>query len=253
MTGDWRDPAHESWEELAVGHALHALEPEDEEAFVGHLRGCARCERVLADSEVTAADMAYAAPPVVPSEEFRRRISAIAGDAGRPTRLPAARPRRLVRAFTQPWGTPWVGVAAGLVLVVALGVWNLVLHADKAAKQDQVNQAAVVLRCVEDPTCHQVRLADPTTESPIGAVLVRDRQVDVVVDGLEPNDRRSTAYVLWQGTTPNGPLVAVDAFDVTCRDICVVRLDRPLPRAWESTAKFAVSVMGEAPTVTSCC
>jgi hypothetical protein len=34
---------HQRYDELAVGWALHALEPEDEAAFARHLSGCARC------------------------------------------------------------------------------------------------------------------------------------------------------------------------------------------------------------------
>ena len=36
---------HEVFDELAVGWALHALEPEDEAVFAQHLPGCERCAR----------------------------------------------------------------------------------------------------------------------------------------------------------------------------------------------------------------
>ena len=45
--------SHERFEELAVGHALAALEPEDEQTFLLHLRGCAACERAVAANSET--------------------------------------------------------------------------------------------------------------------------------------------------------------------------------------------------------
>jgi len=64
MTGrDTRDP-HELYAELAVGHALSSLEPADEQVFLAHLPGCARCERDLVAHRETAAHLAYAAAAV---------------------------------------------------------------------------------------------------------------------------------------------------------------------------------------------
>ena len=34
---------HERWDELAAGHALHALEPAEAIEFEQHRIGCARC------------------------------------------------------------------------------------------------------------------------------------------------------------------------------------------------------------------
>ncbi|OMQ15866.1 anti-sigma factor, partial [Modestobacter sp. VKM Ac-2676] len=42
---------HRAWDELAVGWALHALEPEDEDRFAAHLPGCAHCARTVADTQ----------------------------------------------------------------------------------------------------------------------------------------------------------------------------------------------------------
>ena len=238
MTGE-RD--HASWEELAVGHALHALEPEDEETFLAHLRGCARCERLLDDARAAAADLAYAAPSLEPPEQLRRRISAIPGAEHRPSAVPrVARRPRVSRLPAVPRGS-WLAVAAGLVLVVALGVWNLVLHTDNAAKSRELDRRLAVLECVEDSACRQVPLADPETGVARGAVLVRGGTVDVVVDGLPPNDRQSTSYVLWQAGKSGDTMHAVGAFDITCRSQCVVPLDDTLPLPWSPDTVFAIS------------
>ena len=59
MTGPTRDEhrdEHEAFDELAVGWALHALEPEDEAAFTAHLAGCRQCAQTVAETaEVMAA------------------------------------------------------------------------------------------------------------------------------------------------------------------------------------------------------
>ena len=64
--------AHDRFDELAVGHALSALEPEDEVVFLAHLPGCASCERALADHRETLGHLAYAAadeePPPEPAD-----------------------------------------------------------------------------------------------------------------------------------------------------------------------------------------
>lgn len=58
---------HDLFTELAVGWALHALEPEDEATLLRHLPDCRRCERdVAAATEVMAAmagDLPQAGPP----------------------------------------------------------------------------------------------------------------------------------------------------------------------------------------------
>ncbi|SHH29746.1 anti-sigma factor domain-containing protein [Geodermatophilus nigrescens] len=65
---------HEAWDELAVGWALHALEPEDEALFTPHLPGCARCARTVAETSEVMAALANDLPPAEPSEGLRDRL-----------------------------------------------------------------------------------------------------------------------------------------------------------------------------------
>ena len=73
MTRD-QDAEHEAFDELAVGWALHALEPEDEDAFAGHLAGCARCTRTVAETHEVMAAMATDLPVAEPSVDLRARL-----------------------------------------------------------------------------------------------------------------------------------------------------------------------------------
>ncbi len=80
---------HERWEELAVGHTLHALEPADDEAFAGHLASCADCRQLVADMQDVAADLAYAAEPTDPSPQTWSAIAAAVASSDRPPLPPA--------------------------------------------------------------------------------------------------------------------------------------------------------------------
>jgi anti-sigma-K factor RskA len=102
---DHRDE-HEPFDELAVGWALHALEPEDEGAFVAHLAGCARCAQTVAETAEVMAALAADLPAAEPSPSLRDRLRA---EVERTEQVPAvpeelrADPRPSV---TGPAGTP---------------------------------------------------------------------------------------------------------------------------------------------------
>ena len=76
MTATPRHGDHEIFDELAVGWALHALEPEDETLFARHLADCPRCARTVAETEEVMAALATDLPPAEPSEDLRARLRA---------------------------------------------------------------------------------------------------------------------------------------------------------------------------------
>ncbi len=69
-----RDDAHEPFDELAVGWALHALEPEDEAVLAPHLAVCPRCARTVAETSEVMAALAGDLPQSEPSEQLRGRL-----------------------------------------------------------------------------------------------------------------------------------------------------------------------------------
>jgi anti-sigma factor RsiW len=73
---DPRRGQHESFDELAVGWALHALEPEDEELFVAHLPTCPRCRQTVAETADVMGALAGDLPPADPPERLRDRLRA---------------------------------------------------------------------------------------------------------------------------------------------------------------------------------
>lgn len=210
-----RNDPHARYEELAAGHALHALEPEDEQAFVEHLGGCARCQADLAEHAATLAHLAYAPAPADPPSSLLDGIRAGVLASGREVSFPAAQApvdqlakarnaRRMRRAGT------WLGIAAAFALVVSLGVWNSALRSDR----DQQDAWGERMREAVG------RMSDATATVPLhgedGALLavavVRGADMSLVVDGLPVNDE-GTTYVLW-GEDRSGDKTAVGAFDV---------------------------------------
>lgn len=217
-----RPDAHARFEELAAGHALHALEPEDEQAFLAHLVGCARCERDLAEHETTLAHLAYAPdaaePPPALLDGIRSAVLAAGRGATFPEPAPVPAPvsledarRRRDSARVRRAAT-WTGIAAAAALVVSLGAWNASLRQERderAAWSDRLVNAVGQLR---DPSTDTVPLEGEGGEV-VAVALVRGADMSLVVDGLPVNED-GTTYVLW-GESRYGDRRAVGAFDVS--------------------------------------
>ena len=230
MTPSPRDPSHARFEELSVGYALAALEPEDEERAVAHLRTCTACRAVVDASHGIAGEMAFAVPLVNPPASLwsanREALpdAAFAGpdrSAPAPTLTPvpapaAARwtvpaPRPRVSTPARHWQS-LVGAAAAVALIVGLGAWNVSLR-DGGEAARLADNRAVVLRLIEQPDTVRVTLSDPKAAVQ-GAALLSGGKVWLVMDGLAPNDTANTTYVLWR-TDHAGGVTAVAPFDLS--------------------------------------
>ena len=208
--------SHARFEELAAGHALAALEPGDEQAFLAHLPSCAACERAVAEHRETAAHLAYAVDPVELPDAILTGIRAGVQASGRAMPLPEEPEQAIdldaARARRRPGTLPrsWMGVAAAAVLVLALGTWNASLQQSRTDADQRADRLAAAVKLLETP--NRVALSDTSGRPVAFAVMHDDRRMSLVVDGLAPNDRGSSTYVLWQiGIT--GP-TAIGTFDV---------------------------------------
>jgi hypothetical protein len=235
-----RHDEHVRFEELAAGHALHALEPEDEQLFRAHLSGCARCERALDEHAAALAQLAYAPDAAEPPPSLLEGIRAGVLASGRGASFPASRAEAEpeVEAEAEPPSEPVqldevtrrrdasrlrrastvTGIAAAAALVVGLGVWNVGLQQDRDAQTEFSARMAAVVSQLRDEDTETVPLRGESGEV-VAVALVRGDELSLVLDGLPVNDD-ATTYVLW-GEGSQGDKRAVGAFDVTSEDVDV--------------------------------
>jgi len=230
MTAD-----HQRYDELAVGWALHALEPEDEAEFGRHLPGCARCAGTVADTTEVMGAMAADLPQAKPSEASAARLrEAVAAteQVHRPVAPPAAvPPAGTPSAAVPPAGTPsgppaapavvpaprrtralsLALVAAAVAAVLGLGIWNVGLRSDRAELSSTVAEQQEVVDALLTPGRATVA---PLGEDgrPVATVVARDDQLQVVTHGLAANDVSDSTYVVW-GLGQGAPR-ALGTFDV---------------------------------------
>ncbi|WP_347060408.1 anti-sigma factor [Blastococcus sp. HT6-30] len=214
-------------DEMAVGWALHALEPEDEAAFSRHLPTCERCARTVAETSEVMAAMAHDLPAAEPSPGLRARLRAAveqteqsppAGTAPVPA-TPATPVSAAERAGPRPVPRPArpagrrlpTRALAAAAAVVGLGLWVVALDRSR----DDLN---ATIAAQEEVVAELLRPGRATIapltadDRQVAAVVVRDGALQVVTDGLERNDPASTTYVVW-GLGESEP-VALGTFDV---------------------------------------
>lgn len=230
------DGPHDRFDELVAGHALSALEPEDEQLLLAHLPSCAACERSLDVHRETLAHLAYAgdpAPPLPDSVWQGVRTGVLASGApgsfaAEPTDedaavvdLAQARQARRVRR-----GLALTAAAAAVVLVAGLGAWNVALQRDRDELGVTSDRLAAVMHTVETAPARTVPLRAGNGAVAAVAVMQQGR-LSLVVDGLDRNDPASCIYVLW-GQRGSEPAAALASFDVQGDDVGVVQ-DLALP------------------------
>jgi len=227
MTADQTPVDHARFDELAVGWALRALEPEDESVFVGHLAGCARCAATVAETEEVMAVLATDLPQPEPSEGLRLRIrDAVAGTEQQPepapevTAVPSPLPARVPgpRRTAEPtsgWRrlVPVGLVAAAVAAIVGLGVWNVVLSSQQEKLQATVAEQSAVMDGLLSPGRATIAPLTAPDGKPVATVVARADEVDLIMQGLAANDPRSNTYVLW--SMDDGNAEALATFDVT--------------------------------------
>jgi anti-sigma factor RsiW len=231
-----RPDPHLPFEELAVGYALHALEPDEEQRFAAHLAACAACEREVAAHADSLAQLAHAAPPVEPPpallEGIRAGIRSSAAKpvaargpvgppgprAGEPPAVPvrAAVPEldaaRRRRGSVSVRRSHLLAAAAAVVaLLLGLGGWNAALLRQTDEQADLNGRLAATVRTLESDATSTVRLAEDDGDV-LAVAVVQDDRMSLVVDGLPPNPD-GTVYVLW-GQSRYGDVRAVSTFDV---------------------------------------
>lgn len=270
--------------ELAVGWALHALEPADEDLLLEHLPECHICREAVQQTEevfwlVSSANeqveprpglrdelmAAVAATPQTPEEERVEAWPKASGmppgssitvgwnnrnDSGAATRAVDRLAERRGRARRRRL------VALGATVVVALvGVGGLVYREIDSSHQQQQVQAAAprqlnrILEQVARPGARYAVLASPNGE-PVAGVTISGHDREVYPNGLVPNNKQ-TIYVLW-GIAQGAP-VPLGAFDVDSSDTGLRRIG-PAVNGADAFSAYAISIekgrtMPDSPTL----
>jgi anti-sigma-K factor RskA len=200
---------HSEFEQLAAGYVLGALEPDDEHLFQRHLGGCAICEASVHELEDVVGKLAYSVPPVQPPEtlwaSIRREISSAPAPAQTPAPVPAEAevppslaPRREARRRGSPL-LARLAVAAAIVAVAALSLWNLDLRDQNAAYRDQVAALEDTTRLLADPSTTKIALQGPATQQGAQATVLASSDQDrglLLVAGL-PQAEPGKVWELW--------------------------------------------------------
>jgi anti-sigma-K factor RskA len=220
---------HRAFDELAVGWALHALEPEDEAVFADHLAGCDRCARTVAETSEVMAAMATDLPRSEPSPELRDRLRAAVAETEQvplPGEEPAVRPTATGFPHYRPVAPqepsarpslrrrlPALALAAALLGVVALGIWNVFLADSRDDLRATVAQQQDIVDALLTPGAATVSALSSDDGTAVATVVARPDRIDVVSYGLSVNDTGSETYVVWG--LDDGDPQPLGTFDVT--------------------------------------
>jgi ferric-dicitrate binding protein FerR (iron transport regulator) len=219
---------HEQFDELAAGHALHALEPADEQAFLGHLETCPQCRRTLADFSEVAAGMALTSDDDEQAElppQIWQAIRAAIDEDSRAEPLPRRRRR---------FGPGLLAAAAAVVLLAAgLIGWQV---AGSGSSPTTVQSA--LRDCRHTTGCHVVQLTN-SSKTQSAYVLITGQNVRVATATLPAIDAAQETYVLWQMPQDGRPSGLV-AFAVNGdRKATIARAT--LTSSYDDTTAFAIS------------
>lgn len=225
MSGDrkteWCDQ-----EELAVGWAMHALEPDEEARLRSHLPECATCRRTVRNTEEVTAAIGASVDQHDPPARLRSRLMEAIEHTPQeqpspivvkvPDRQEVAEPISLdSRRGLKAKRTRRLLAAAAVILVaVVTGVVGQQLgslSSQVEAQKARTDQLEHTVRLATDPVTRKAVLRTPDG-TPMAVLLSGDDDAAVVPEGMPENNAATQTYVVW-GTSGNSP-VALATFDV---------------------------------------
>jgi hypothetical protein len=212
---DQREVARCPHRELAVGWALHSLEPAEESLVAAHLPTCPECADAAEQTEDLGAMLGLSVPDLAPGAELEQRILSVAGVRSAPVATPALPPPPVPRILwysRRRFGE--LAATAAVILVAsaaALGVRVVQLGGQLTQARGQVTAVSEAIQSAADPAAIRVPLVTKDGQA-VGMVLASRNQVAVVPTRLPGNRVADETYVLWglAGDTPIG----LAAFDV---------------------------------------
>jgi anti-sigma-K factor RskA len=224
--------AHQPWDELVAGQALHALEPAEELRLVAHVGSCPRCRAALDDFTLVAAQLGSLAdeeerPPSW--RKLRPRVVAPPGAVASTTAASVAvlEPRRSRRVSLTTRALTAAAAAAVIAAGLATG-WQLT----RPSGDNPAN--AALTACRQQSGCRVIQLHGENGDS--AAVLVDAGRASLVPLRM-PSPGTGQMYVLWQLPRDGSPMPVVAFLDPKQQTGSV-----PLTTDYADTAAFAVSL-----------
>ncbi|RKT68516.1 anti-sigma-K factor rskA [Saccharothrix variisporea] len=212
MTGERRD----DWcphEELAVGWAMHSLEPDEEALLRAHLPGCARCQETVRSTEEVTAALGGSVQQYDPPARLKARLMTAVEHTPQEHATPVvARPIPLDRKRNTAPRLLAAAAAVVLVAAVVFGGVRIGQLGDQVAEQQQrVALLDQALRMAADPDTNRAVLRSESGDK-LGVLLSGTDDAMVVETALPPNNASDQVYVVWGASTPEP--VALATFDV---------------------------------------
>jgi anti-sigma factor RsiW len=196
---------------LTGAYAAHALPDDERRAFDEHLEQCPACRQEVAELAATTARLGAAASTPAP-EAMRARVLA---EVARTRQVSPVVAGLHKRASTQHWFRQPLGIAASLLLVVALGLG--VFAGAEGRRADQAEQrTAAITAIVTDP--HKAQAAADITSGGEGMIIVSGDQAIFRATDIKPLPSNRT-YQLWiindKGARSVGVLGRGDSGDIS--------------------------------------
>jgi anti-sigma-K factor RskA len=216
---------HEYWDELAAGHALHALAPDEEVMFLDHLATCQTCAANVSDHEMVAAQLgsiAHYREPDATTPTWESMRAAIVGEpAGDIVDLGERRQRRYDLSRRS------LSAAAAAIVIAGGGVvaWQLTSGATS---------------CVAAKGCHVIELQAAGGKT-AASLTVRNATVTMDASSMSAAPIGKT-YVLWQQPR-DGRATPIKEFTAGAGSTVSASLATP----YADTQQFAVSLESAGP------
>ncbi|MFS8095670.1 anti-sigma factor [Lentzea alba] len=230
-------------EELAVGWAMHSLEPDEEAVVRDHLPTCPTCQRTVRATQEVLAGIGGAVRQEQPPPRLRARlmqeIEHIPQDVPTPHTPRHAAPTPLRPQHGRRTGRVLLAAAAALAVLAGggyLGTRVNQLSGEVTAAEARTDELSKALSLAADPSTNRAVLRSGSGDD-VAIVLSNPNSGAVMPMNLKPNDS-GHVYVVW-GASTKAP-VPLAMFDVRPGST------DPLLLAWPSDAHnhktFAVSL-----------
>jgi anti-sigma-K factor RskA len=200
--------------DLAAGFVLGALEADEMAAVRAHLSACPEAHQEIAELGGVVPFLAESLDPVEPPARLGGRIlAAIAAEASATSAPGPTAPVVSLDAERARRRAPltWLAAVAAVLVIVALGAWNVSLRRDLDGARDYTASVERVLDLASTKGGQAAILAPTAAGGPSGlAAIGADGRVEIAIRGLTPTSG-SQVYEAWVVGRDNIP-VAIGSF-----------------------------------------